>query len=787
MVRVSPLLVLLAACGGTAPASPDPAPAPAVGPDLERGLPVAHQLDASGLHITYDGAQVRIGLDAEADTGLACGDPGCTVQAVQKGGVQEWWRDVEGGVEQGFVVAEKPLRPRLDVRVEGAHPSLLPDRQAVLLSPIAPLAAPITYDGLVAWDAAWRPVPAWFEVEGDIIRIHWDDDAARYPVTIDPTVALQGTREANTASSQYGHDVAGAGDVNADGFDDVIVGAYMWSNGETNEGKAWVYLGATYGLSSTPVWSWEGAQAGANQGLAVASAGDGNNDGRDDVIIGAPYYDNGQSDEGKVWVFHGTATGVSTAPNWSQESNYPTARYGHGVGGGHFNTDAYDDVVVASPNYGTTSLFVGRMFVYQGAAAGLGTAYATITDANHASACWGCDLVVGGDANNDGRTDVLVGAELWTQNYSAEGAAFLYLGGGNGLAGVAARTWYGGAANNGMGPVAWAGDVNSDGFDDGVVGVPGYGATDTGVAWLFMGTSGGMSSAVSQTWTGSAGAQLGSSLSGNLDVDGNLAADLVIGSPLEVVPAGAAGKADLHLGSGLAVSSTAAWTGQGAAGGDRYGDAVSLVGDINGDGYGDLVVGAPLRDNGQTDEGGIYVYLGQEADADGDGDPDTTDCNDANPAIYTGAYDSPGDGIDQDCDGQDDISCYDDNDGDGYGSAILVPSSDFDCNDPGESGNNQDCNDSAPAIHPGAVDTPGDGVDQDCSGADAIWCFGDNDGDGYGGTTQIASIDTDCNDPGEAPVGGDCNNNSAAIHPGATEIFNDGIDQDCSGADATQC
>ena len=790
MLKVSSAaaLLLLIGCdpGGQGPSTGQPPPSSAA-MEGSLGLPVASALDERGLTVFLGDGAVRIGLVGPAEGPLVCADPACTVRSATKLGVEEWWREVDGGVEHGFIVPSAPAERVLDVLVEGAMVDLLPDSVGVLLRPTGTLASPLTYDGLVAWDAGHRPVPAWFELEEDRIRIRWDDTTARYPVTIDPAVTLQGTREANTASAQFGHELAGAGDVNGDGFDDVIVGAYLFSNGETAEGKAWLYLGASYGLSSTPSWSFEGAQANANLGLALGSAGDVNGDGKEDVIVGAPYFDNGQTDEGKVWVFHGTTTGLSTTANWSNESNYPTARYGHGVGGGHFSADTFDDVVVTSPNYGTTASFVGRMFVYQGSAAGLATASATTTDGNHNSSCWGCDLAVGGDANNDGRDDVLVGATLWTQNYSNEGAAFLYLGAGNGIAGVAARTWYGAAANNGMGPVGWAGDTNTDGRDDGVVGVPAFGTSDTGVAWLYLGTATGMSSAVSQTWTGTTNAQLGSTIDGGQDINGDGAPDLLIGSPLEVLAVGTAGQAAVYLGTGLAVSATASWTGFGAAGGDRYGDALAIVGDLDADGYGDIVVGAPLRDNGQSDEGGIYVYLGQEADSDGDGDADTTDCNDSNPAIYTGAYDSPGDGIDQDCDGQDDINCYDDNDGDGYGSFALIPSVDFDCTDPGESGNNQDCNDTAPAVHPGAIDTPGDGIDQDCSGADAIWCYVDTDNDGYGSSAQVASIDNDCNDLGEAPVAGDCNNNAAAINPGATEIYNDGIDQDCSGSDATQC
>ncbi|HMV68703.1 MAG TPA: MopE-related protein, partial [Myxococcota bacterium] len=125
--------------------------------------------------------------------------------------------------------------------------------------------------------------------------------------------------------------------------------------------------------------------------------------------------------------------------------------------------------------------------------------------------------------------------------------------------------------------------------------------------------------------------------------------------------------------------------------------------------------------------------------------------------------------------------CYVDGDGDGYGSGLTVVGNDLDCDDPGEANDDFDCDDADRAVRPGVVDPPADGVDQDCSGGDTCWL--DADRDGYGSTATTASLDLDCADPGEATQPDDCDDARAAYHPGAPEVVADGLDQDCDGAD----
>ena len=155
------------------------------------------------------------------------------------------------------------------------------------------------------------------------------------------------------------------------------------------------------------------------------------------------------------------------------------------------------------------------------------------------------------------------------------------------------------------------------------------------------------------------------------------------------------------------------------------------------------------------------------------------DCDDSDPAIYPGATEIVADGIDQDCDGNE--ACYIDSDGDGYGANVIVPSPDFTCTIPPWSLTNTDCDDSNPNINPGEFDGVDDGIDQDCDGLEV--CYQDLDGDGFGSSVFIGSTDLDCLDAGESGNNFDCHDGDNNINPNASEIVADGIDQDCDGGD----
>jgi hypothetical protein len=111
-----------------------------------------------------------------------------------------------------------------------------------------------------------------------------------------------------------GYSVATAGDINGDGYSDILVGAETGSLGQINEGRVFVYHGAAAGPSALAAIVLERNQGGATFGYSVASAGDVDGDGFSDVIIGAPFFDSGQSNEGRAFVYRGSASGLTQTP-----------------------------------------------------------------------------------------------------------------------------------------------------------------------------------------------------------------------------------------------------------------------------------------------------------------------------------------------------------------------------------------------------------------------------------------------------------------------------------------
>jgi hypothetical protein len=421
--------------------------------------------------------------------------------------------------------------------------------------------------------------------------------------------------EPNQASACFGYSVSGAGDVNGDGYSDVIVGAYLYDGGETNEGRAFVYHGGLFGLSDTPNWTAESDQQSAFFGYSVSLAGDVNGDGYSDVIVGAYWYDNGEEDEGRAYVYHGSSTGLSASPDWQGESDQIDAYFGYSVSGaGDVNGDGYSDVIVGADQYDGGQVHEGRAFVYHGSSSGLSASATWSDESDQDAAYFGYSVSGAGDVNGDGYSDVIVGAHLYDNVENGEGVAFVYHGSSSGLS--ASADWS--AESNQAGAnfgnsVSSAGDVNGDGYSDVIVGALGYdnGQSNEGRAFVYHGSPTGLSD--SANWTSESDqvtAYFGRSVSSAGDVDGDGYSDVIVGAPEYDHGEADEGGAFVYHGSPSGLSDSANWSDEPNQDYAHFGYSVSIAGDVNGDGYSDVIIGAPEYDHGEADEGGAFVYHG---------------------------------------------------------------------------------------------------------------------------------------------------------------------------------
>jgi FG-GAP repeat protein len=450
------------------------------------------------------------------------------------------------------------------------------------------------------------------------IRLVVDAREAVYPITIDPlATGASWTAEGNQPGAQLGFSVATAGDVNGDGFSDVIVGARLYDTGLTDEGRAFVYLGSPAGLSLAPAWIAEDGVASSDFGNSVATAGDVNGDGFADVIVGAYLYTNGQAAEGAAFVYLGSKGGLSTTPAWTVESDSAGTHFGASVGtAGDVNGDGFADVIVGAPFYGGPLTGPGRAFIYLGSLSGLSTTPVWSPTGPAGADEFGFSVATAGDVNGDGFADVIVGAYNYSNGQSGEGGAFVYHGSPAGP--MPTPSWTAESDQPGARfgySVATAGDVNGDGYADVIVGAPlgDNGQTDEGRAYAYFGSPAGLTpTAIWTAESNQASAQFGTSVATAGDVNGDGYADVVVGAPFFDIGFPDQGLAYVYLGSGTGalLSPTPAWSVAGDQPNAEYGISVATAGDVNGDGYADVVVGAYLEDDQATDEGKAYVYLG---------------------------------------------------------------------------------------------------------------------------------------------------------------------------------
>lgn len=387
--------------------------------------------------------------------------------------------------------------------------------------------------------------------------------------------------DGDQTTARFGWSVSNAGDVNCDGYDDVIVGAKFYDVGAYLEaGKAYVFHGSETGLSSTPDWEGTSPTLEYNGyfGVVVASAGDVNGDSCGDVMVSM--YNFGGADVGAVFVWYGSTSGLSAAPSWKAEHIATYAHFGWSMGGaGDVNGDGYDDIIAGAYRYDSAG--TSNAYVWYGSDLGLGD-NGTPTNADWTASsdqdlsAFGTSVGSAGDVNGDGFDDVFVAAQRYSNGETKEGMVFIWHGSSTGLGdnGTPANAdWkaesnqadagFGGdyASGPDKGSAGTAGDINGDGYDEFMVGSLLYDNPEINEGAVFM-------------WYGSPSGL-------NEGANGN--------------------------------PSNAGWMVESNQAGAWLGTAVGTAGDFNDDGYDEVMMSAGFYDyDGANDSGLVVLWFGSE-------------------------------------------------------------------------------------------------------------------------------------------------------------------------------
>ena len=514
-----------------------------------------------------------------------------------------------------------------------------------------------------------------YDTNGNLIRTGFDDDADgridRTTETGAPPISgvalsiLDGsngfTLTGVDAFDYSGRSVSSAGDVNGDGYDDLIIGAYRADpNGDSQAGETYVVYGGASApgtggrfnlsdLDGSNGFILTGIDAFDWSGFSVSSAGDVNGDGYDDLIIGSPFADPNGDSSGEIYIVYGGASapgedGVLDLSTLDGTNGFILTGIDAGDGSGRsvssagdVNGDGYDDLIIGA-YYGSDN-YAGETYIVYGGASAPGTRGVldlSILDGTNGFTLTGIDafdfsgwsVSSAGDVNGDGYDDLIIGAYWADPNGDREaGETYIVYGGASapgtdgvldlsGLDGTNGFILTGIDAGDRSGfSVSSAGDVNGDGYDDLIIGA--WDATPNG------GSSG-------ETYIVYGGAN----------------------AP------GTDGVLDLS-----ALNGTNGFTLIGIDANDRSGFSVSSAGDVNGDGYDDLIIGAYGANPNGDSSGETYIVYGGASAPGTDGVLDLGTLNGTNGFTLTGIDANDYSGFS--------VSSAGDVNGDGYDDLII--------------------------------------------------------------------------------------------------------------------
>jgi hypothetical protein len=424
----------------------------------------------------------------------------------------------------------------------------------------------------------------------------------------------------NYTNAYFGSSVRPAGDVNKDGYDDVIIGA---SGYNSSLGRAFIFYGSAQGPSRRPNWVTTGSQTGELFGISVNTAGDVNKDGFDDVMVGSRDYDGGMGkSQGRATLYLGSANGPSTTPDWETVGASNTNNHGISVGyAGDLDKDGYPDVAVGGNSHTIDLTWQGVVQVYKGQK-NLDTTPTLTLKGTSTYSRFGYSTAPAGDFNNDGVDDLIVGA--YQGGYpNPLGNAFVFFGQAGGMDETADWTATGDQADARFGiRVNTAGDFNNDNIDDVIVSASWYDVTTAratiekaGRIDVFFGSAGTPDNTPDWTYYGDQTNQgLGYTIGTLGDVNGDGIDDIYVGASGYDQDANTENIGVMYIfyGTDGVPDATPDLTLDGFQAGEGYGSDAAMVGDINGDGYNDLLVSASRYDGTFVDEGRVFLFPGKE-------------------------------------------------------------------------------------------------------------------------------------------------------------------------------
>jgi hypothetical protein len=396
----------------------------------------------------------------------------------------------------------------------------------------------------------------------------------------------------------FGVSVAGVGDLNNDGIDDIVIGANSEDAADISAaGRVYVLSGATHDTLYTLLSPFP--EVGGNFGSSLSDAGDVNNDGKNDIIVGAQSEDAfGIRDAGRAYVFNG-ANGDTL---FTMQSHFPDlfGNFGAAVSGaGDVNNDGMSDVIVGAEREDVSSMSnAGIAYVFSGST---GDTLFILRSVNpETGGLFGISVSKAGDINKDSHSDLVIGS---LENVQFENAGRIYIFSGdtgdtlNILESPFPKT--DGAFGR---EVSNIGDLNSDDISDIAIAAPG----EIFRVYIFSGTTGDTLYTLKSPSQQNIG--FGSVISNAGDVDNDHVKDIIVGAPLEFWGGfNSAGRAYIYSGtSGELLHTLQSPNPEIDA---FFGNAVSSAGNINSDDSSDVIIGAHGEDVADLQSAGrAYLF-----------------------------------------------------------------------------------------------------------------------------------------------------------------------------------